>query len=150
MQSLPSTRREIESYIPHRAPFIFIDRVTELSDNSISVESIVSASDSHFAGHFPTMPILPGVIIIETVAQTGALLVNLSGQLSEGKFMAFSSVDQAKFKTPVYPDCKLQVDVKIVRRRGPFFKFAGRAHLDGETVATVDFTAAQIDFKLES
>lgn len=147
MTNLPSSRSEIEAHIPHRYPFIFLDRVISVGQNTIEVESFIKKDDPHFSGHFPGMPILPGVILIETVAQAGALLTDLTGHVENGKFMAFSSVETAKFKKPVIPDTILTVKVEIVKRRGPFFKYSGLVSENGQTVALVDFTAAQIDFK---
>ena len=85
--------------------------------------------------------------MIEIVAQAGALLTEMTGQVSKGKFMAFSSVESAKFKKSVHPDTTLTVEADIVKQRGPFFRYSGTVSENGQTVATVDFTAARIDFR---
>jgi len=143
---LPLGQDEIKKYLPHREPFLFVNRVTELGDNNITIESDIRPDAPHFQGHFPDMKILPGVLIVETTAQTGALLVALKGGVETGKFMAFSGIDSAKFKKPVYPNETIVVDVEIVKIRGPFYKFAGKAFVNDRTVALVDFSAAKMDF----
>ncbi|NNE58109.1 MAG: 3-hydroxyacyl-ACP dehydratase FabZ [Hellea sp.] len=144
---LPMGQDQIQQYLPHRDPMLFVDRVTKLSDNQIQIESNLDPEARYFKGHFPHMPIQPGVLIIETVAQAGALLVKLSHDLSDGMFMGFSAVDSAKFKKPVYPGETLIVDVEIVRKRLPFYKFSGRVSVKDKLVATVDFTAAEMTFE---
>ena len=143
---LPMDQQAVKQLLPHRDPMLFVDRVTRFQTDKISIESDILPEDPHFKGHFPGSPILPGVIIVETNAQAGALLVNMMGELEDGEFMAFSSIDAAKFKKPVYPNETLLVDVEIVKRRGPFYKFAGHATVNGKTVAKVDFSAAKMAF----
>lgn len=143
---LPMSRDTIETYLPHRDPMLFVDRVIELGDNHIVIESDVKADAVFFKGHFPNMPILPGVLIIETVAQAGALLVALTKGLDEDKFIAFSNVESAKFKRPVYPGNTLRVEVSIEKVRLPFYKFSGKAYLDDKLAASLYFAAAQMDF----
>jgi 3-hydroxyacyl-[acyl-carrier-protein] dehydratase len=133
-------------HLPHRAPMLFVDRVIELGDDSIVIESDISAEADFFKGHFPNMPIMPGVVIVETVAQAGALLVSLTRGLDDEKFIAFSGVEAAKFKRPVYPNETLRVEVSIEKVRGPFYKFAGKALVEDKVAATLTFTAAQMDF----
>ena len=143
---LPIKREVIQNYLPHRDPMLFIDRVTKLSDDKIVIESDISADAAYFKGHFPGMPIMPGVLIIETVAQAGALLVSLTRGLEDDKFIAFSSVETAKFKRPVYPNETLRVEVSIEKIRLPFYKFVGRAYVGDKLAASLSFAAAQMDF----
>ncbi len=143
---LPLGRDAIMEYLPHRDPMLFIDRVTSLDENNIVIESDVKADAEIFKGHFPGMPIMPGVLIIETVAQAGALLVSLTRGLADDKFIAFTNVDEVKFRRPVYPNETIIVDVEIVRVRMPFYKFAGKARVGDQTVATLKFAAAQMDY----
>ena len=126
---------------------LFIDRVTELSDDSIRIESDVKTDADYFKGHFPNMPIMPGVLIIETVAQAGALLVSLTRGLSDDKFIAFSNVDAVKFRRPVKPNEIIAVDVKIEKVRLPFYKFSGIASVDGKVAATLKFAAAEMNYE---
>ena len=144
---LPILQDKIKQYLPHREPMLFIDRVVELEQNSIVIESDVNADADFFKGHFPGMPIMPGVLIIETVAQAGALLVSLTRGLDEDKFIAFSNVESAKFKRPVYPNETLRVEVSIEKIRLPFYKFTGKAFVDGKLAASLSFAAAQMEFK---
>lgn len=146
-RKLPIERDEILEVLPHRPPMLFADRVTALEEMSIQIESFVDPDAPHLKGHFPNMPIQPGVLIVETVAQAGALLVDLSHKLPEGMFMAFSAIDSAKFKKPVYPGQTMIVDLEITRKRLPFFKFSAKVHVEQKLVATVDFSAAQMSFE---
>ena len=96
---LPLKQDYIKDYLPHRDPMLFVDRVVSLTETSITIESDVQGDAEFFKGHFPQMPIMPGVLIIETVAQAGALLVSLTRELSDEKFIAFSNVDAVKFRS---------------------------------------------------
>lgn len=144
--SLPMSRDTVMSYLPHRDPMLFIDRVTTLSDDTITIESDVKADAVFFKGHFPNMPIMPGVLIVETSAQAGALLVSLTRGLDDGKFIAFSSVDNVKFKRPVYPGDMLRVEVSIEKVRLPFYRFVGKVYVGDKLVTSLNFSAAQMDF----
>lgn len=146
IHSLPLNQTDIKEYLPHRDPMLFIDRVTDLDENSIRIESDVKADASFFEGHFPDMPIMPGVLIIETVAQAGALLVSLTRGLSDDKFIAFSNVDAVKFRRPVNPGETIIVDVMIDKVRLPFYKFSGTAKVDGTVAATMKFAAAEMQY----
>lgn len=146
---LPMERAEIMEVLPHRAPMLFIDRVTELSEMTIQIESFVDPQADYLKGHFPNMPIKPGVLIVETVAQAGAILVAKSHGLPENMFMGFSGIDSAKFKKPVFPGSTMIVDLEITRKRLPFYKFSARVSVKEQLVATVDFTAAHMSFDLE-
>lgn len=147
---LPLNREYVKDYLPHRDPMLFIDRVLELSEMSIQTQSIVKADADFFKGHFPDMPIMPGVLIIETVAQTGALLVSLTRGLDSSKFIAFSSVENAKFKAPVLPGQTLTIQVNIDKIRLPFYKFSGRAYVNDKLVASLSFAAAEMEFNNSS
>jgi len=126
---------------------LFVDRVTALGESSIQIESDVKAEAEYFKGHFPGMPIMPGVLIIETVAQAGALLVSLTRGLSDNKFIAFSNVDAVKFRRPVKPGEMITVDVKIEKVRLPFYKFSGIATVDGKVAASLKFAASEMQYE---
>jgi len=143
---LPLSRDYVKGYLPHRDPMLFIDGVTELSEMRIKTQSHVKSDADFFKGHFPGMPIMPGVLIIETVAQSGALLVSLTRGLDESKFIAFSSVESAKFKAPVLPGKVLTIDVEIEKIRLPFYRFTGRAYVEDKLVASLKFAAAEMEF----
>jgi len=125
---------------------LFIDRVTRLEQNAITIESDVDPKAAYFKGHFPGMPIMPGVLIIEAVAQAGALLVSLTRGLTDDKFIAFSNVDAVKFRRPVRPSEVLIIDVEIEKIRLPFYKFTGTAKVDGKVAATLKFAAAEMSY----
>ena len=146
---LPILQDEIKTYLPHRDPMLFIDRVIALGEDNIVIESDLSPDADFFKGHFPGMPIMPGVLIIETTAQAGALLVALTRGLEDDKFIAFSSVEAAKFKRPVYPNETLRVEVSIEKVRLPFYKFSGKAYVGDKLAASLQFAAAQMDFEKE-
>ena len=145
--NLPLDRNYVKKYLPHRDPMLFIDRVKTLSENAITIESDVDPDAAYFKGHFPGMPIMPGVLIIETVAQAGALLVSLTRGLSADKFIAFSNVDAVKFRRPVEPGEVLTIDVEIEKIRLPFYKFIGTAKVDGKLAASLKFAAAEMSYK---
>ncbi|MGB0908338.1 MAG: 3-hydroxyacyl-ACP dehydratase FabZ [Maricaulaceae bacterium] len=147
LHNLPMLQNEIKTFLPHRDPMLFIDRVLELEENDIVIESKVKADANYFKGHFPNMPVMPGVLLVETLAQAGALLVSITRGLEEGKFIAFSSIDAAKFKKPVYPNEMLRVAVKIEKIRLPFYKFSGKVFRDDILVASAAFSAAQMQFE---
>ena len=144
---LPLNREYVKDYLPHRDPMLFIDRVVALEENTITIESDVDPDAAYFKGHFPGMPIMPGVLIVETVAQAGALLVSLTRGLSDDKFIAFSNVDAVKFRRPVEPGEMLTVEVEIEKVRLPFYKFTGTAKVDGKVAASLKFAAAEMSYK---
>ena len=144
--SLPLNRSYIKDYLPHRDPMLFIDRVIALDKKSIIIESDVKADAAYFKGHFPGMPIMPGVLIIETVAQAGALLVSLTRGLTDDKFIAFSNVDSVKFRRPVNPGEIITVEVNIEKIRLPFYKFSGIAKVDGKSAATLKFATTEMQY----
>lgn len=147
--TLPIPRDTVKQYLPHRDPMLFVDRVIALSENVITIESDIREDAEYFRGHFPNLPILPGVLIVETAAQAGALLVALSKGLDENKILAFASVEEAKFRRSVHPGATLVVDVTIEKIRLPLYKFSGNAKVAGKTVASLKFAAAQMDYSQE-
>lgn len=147
---LPMNRDKVMEYLPHRDPMLFVDRVVALEHGVITIESDICPDAPFFKGHFPDLPIMPGVLMVETVAQAGVLLVALTKGLPEGKFIAFTGIEEAKFRQPVYPNETISVDVEIVRARGPFYKFSGIVRSGHKDVASVKFTAAQMDFNQDN
>ena len=145
--TLPLDREYVEGYLPHRDPMLFIDGVNELSDEHILIQSNIDPKAAYFKGHFPGRPIMPGVLIIETVAQAGALLVSLTRGLSDDKFIAFTNVDAVKFRRPVNPGEVLDIRVEIEKIRKPFYKFIGTARVNGELAATLKFAAAEMSYE---
>jgi len=140
-------RQRIMEMIPHRDPFLMIDRVVDVVKNERATGvKDVSADDYYFRGHFPTRPVMPGVLIIEAMAQTAAVLVvHTLGPESEGKLVYFMSVDNARFRRPVFPGNSLHIHVAKQRNRGNVWKFEGRAKVDGQLAAEAVFAAMILD-----
>ena len=137
----------IMEMIPHRHPFLMIDRVVDLVPNvaATGVKN-VTINELYFTGHFPNHPVMPGVLIIEAMAQTAAVLVvHTLGSDAEGKLVYFMSVDGARFRKPVEPGDQLFVEVKKQRSRGNVWKFAGRAIVDEGLVAEATYAAMILD-----
>ncbi len=137
----------IMEMIPHRHPFLMIDRVVDLVPNIMATGvKNVTINENYFQGHFPNHPVMPGVLIIEAMAQTAAVLVvHTLGADSEGKLVYFMSVDGARFRKPVEPGDQLSVEVKKQRSRGNVWKFAGRAIVDDTLVAEATYAAMILD-----
>ncbi len=146
--SLPSVDHErIKEMIPHRYPFLMVDRVINLDPgkSAIGIKNVTS-SEPHFTGHFPTQAVMPGVLIIESMAQTAAILVvHTLGTEAEGKLVYFMSVDDARFRKPVTPGDQLHIHVEVQRSRGNVWKFTGEAKVDGQKVAEATFAAMIMD-----
>src|SRR5437016_1098464 len=133
--------QRIMEMIPHRHPFLMIDRIVDAVANvrATGIKN-VSINEHYFQGHFPARPVMPGVLIIEAMAQTAAVLVvHTLGAASEGKLVYFMSVDNCRFRRPVYPGDRLIVEVKKERNRGPVWKFNGVAKVEGKVVAEAVF-----------
>ena len=129
--------------IPHRYPFLMIDRVVDLLlDHSATGIKNVSVNESFFAGHFPGHPVMPGVLIIEAMAQTAAVLVvETLGPPAAGKVVYFMTIENAKFRRPVVPGDQLRLNVTKERSRGNVWKFSGTATVDGISAAEATFAA---------
>jgi 3-hydroxyacyl-[acyl-carrier-protein] dehydratase len=129
--------------IPHRYPFLMIDRMVEVRKNesAIGIKN-VTVNDNFFQGHFPGHPVMPGVLIIESMAQTAAVLVvETLGPGAAGKLVYFMTIENAKFRRPVLPGDQLRVHVARERRRGNVWKFRGVARVDDVSVAEATFSA---------
>lgn len=140
-------RERIMQMIPHRDPFLMIDKVVDVVSNerALGIKQ-VSGSEYYFEGHFPTRPVMPGVLIIEAMAQTAAVLVvHTLGPESEGKLVYFMSVDKAKFRRPVVPGETLHVHVTKQQNHRNVWKFEGEAKVDGRLAAEAVFAAMILD-----
>jgi len=139
--------RAVMAALPHRYPMLLVDRVERLErDVSITAIKAVSINEPFFAGHFPGRPIMPGVLIVEALAQAaGVLAVQSLGLSGSGKLVYFMAIDGAKFRTPVEPGCLLSLEVSFVQKRSSVCKFAGRALVDGKLAAEANFTAMIAD-----
>jgi 3-hydroxyacyl-[acyl-carrier-protein] dehydratase len=143
----PLDIRRVMAALPHRYPMLLVDRVERIvPDQSITAVKAVSMNEGFFQGHFPGRPIMPGVLIVEALAQAaGVLAVESLGLANSGKLVYFMAIEGAKFRSPVEPGCLLQLDVEFVQKRTSICKFAGRASVDGKLVAEANFTAMIAD-----
>jgi 3-hydroxyacyl-[acyl-carrier-protein] dehydratase len=137
----------IMQMIPHRYPFLMIDRVVAIVPDATAVGiKNVSINEPFFQGHFPQRPVMPGVLIIEAMAQTAAVLVvHTLGAAAEGKLVYFMSVDSARFRRPVVPGDQLRIHVSKQRSRGNVWKFSAEAKVDGTLVAEATYAAMIMD-----
>ncbi|MDP2205910.1 MAG: 3-hydroxyacyl-ACP dehydratase FabZ [Alphaproteobacteria bacterium] len=145
---LLDTRRIMEM-LPHRFPMLLIDRVLEIEPNERAVAlKNVTINEDFFNGHFPGAPVMPGVLIIEAMAQTAAaLVVHSAGKELEGKLVYFMAIDEAKFRKPVTPGDQLHIHVTRQQNRRNVWKFKGEARVDGELCAEAIVTAMIMDGK---
>jgi 3-hydroxyacyl-[acyl-carrier-protein] dehydratase len=134
---------QIKQLLPHRAPFLFIEKLTEIRPGVSAVAyKAVSFNEPHFQGHFPEYAVMPGVLIVEAMAQAaGALVVHTLGLAGRKLTVYFMTVDKARFRRPVRPGDLLRIPVKAVRHRGPVWKFTGEAFVDGVLCAEAEFSA---------
>ena len=139
--------RGIMEMIPHRYPFLMIDKVIDIvPTKSATGIKCVSIGEPYFQGHYPVQPIMPGVLIIEAMAQTAAVLVvNSMGLEAEGKVVYFMSIDNARFRKPVLPGDVIYLKVETLRRRGNVWKMSGKAIVDGTIVSEAVFAAMIAD-----
>jgi len=133
--------------LPHRFPMLLVDRVERLvPDRSIVAVKAVTINEGFFQGHFPGRPIMPGVLIVEALAQAaGVLAVESLGLAGTGKLVYFMAIEEAKFRKPVEPGVLLHLEVAFVQKRTKVCKFAGQAKIDGQVVAEANFTAMIAD-----
>lgn len=143
----PLDIKRVMAALPHRYPMLLVDRVEELvRDKSISAIKAVTINEGFFQGHFPGRPIMPGVLIVEALAQAaGVLAVESMDLAGSGKLVYFMAIDGAKFRLPVEPGVLLRLDVEFVQKRSSVCKFAGRASVDGKLAAEASFTAMIAD-----
>lgn len=143
--SLPVTTAEIERLLPHRYPFLLVDRVVEFEkDKRVLAYKNVTCNEPFFTGHFPGYPVMPGVLVVEALAQAGGLLTQLSrgeGEATEERFYLVK-VDNAKFSRMVVPGDKLELDVELKRRIRNMAQYVGIARVDGEQVACAEILCA--------
>ena len=143
----PLDIRRVMAALPHRYPMLLVDRVESLDpDKGIVAIKAVTINEPFFQGHFPGRPIMPGVLIVEALAQAaGVLAVEALGLAGSGKLVYFMAIEGAKFRQPVEPGVLLRLEVEFVQKRSAVCKFAGRASVDGKLAAEANFTAMIAD-----
>jgi 3-hydroxyacyl-[acyl-carrier-protein] dehydratase len=132
----------IRKILPHRYPFLMIDKVRDIvpGQSAVGIKN-VTVNEPHFQGHFPGHPVMPGVLMIEAMAQTGAVLIGASRGIETELMIYFTTVDKAKFRRPVVPGDVLELHVTVKRAGSRIGKFEGRAMVNGEVAAEAEFSA---------
>ena len=143
----PLDIKRVMAALPHRYPMLLVDRVESLdADKGIVAIKAVTINEPFFQGHFPARPIMPGVLIVEALAQAaGVLAVEALGLAGTGKLVYFMAIEGAKFRQPVEPGVLLKLEVEFVQKRSSVCKFAGRATIEGKLAAEASFTAMIAD-----
>ena len=145
--TLPFDIGRIMSMLPHRYPFLLVDRVLEFEAGvRVKAYKNVTINEPFFQGHFPEFPVMPGVLIVEALAQTGAVLMSKSLEVDvAGKTIMFMSVDNCRFRHPVRPGDVVHMHVKVTRARGDVFKFRGEAKVGDKLAAEAEFAAMVVE-----
>lgn len=137
--------REIMNYLPHRFPFLLVDRIVKLVHNQyVDAYKCVSINEPFFQGHFPNLPVMPGVLILEALAQAGGFLVltNNSNFVKENSIFLFTGIENVRFRKPVTPGDRLDLHCELIRKRMQLWKMRGIASVDGALVAEAELTGA--------
>lgn len=136
---------EIMQLLPHRYPFLLVDRVTDFEEGKwLKAVKNISVNEPCFTGHFPNAPIFPGVLILEAMAQaTGVLAIKSYGKLNENELYYFASIDSAKFKQPVVPGDQMLIEVNFIKEKRGITLFTGKATVDGKVVCEAELKCAR-------
>jgi beta-hydroxyacyl-ACP dehydratase FabZ len=133
---------DILEVMPHRYPFLLIDRVLEMDETSIRAIKNVTFNEPHFLGHFPGIPVMPGVLIVEAMAQAAGYMLLSGVEDREGRLIYFTGIDNCRFRKPVVPGDTLVFEAEVVSKRRNFAKIRGRALVDGELVCEAEMLSA--------
>lgn len=144
MENVIMNREAIEAIIPHRDPFILVDEVLQMDETHIRARKYVRADEFYFKGHFPGMPIMPGVLIVESMAQAGAI-VALSQEENRGKIAVFAGIDKVRIKKSVFSGDTLELEMELTGKRGPIGFGKGRALVGGKVAVTAEIMFAITD-----
>ena len=137
--------QEIQEILPHRYPMLLVDRVLEINEESIVGIKNVTCNEPFFTGHFPGFPVMPGVMIIEAMAQVAGIFVGKMAPKTRGKLMFLASIDEAKFRKPVVPGDQLRIEMKMGRLKTTVAKMQGVATVDGQIVAEASVMCKLVD-----
>ncbi len=133
---------EIKKYIPHRYPFLLVDKILEIEKGKrvVGIKN-VSVNEPFFQGHFPQFPVMPGVLIIEGMAQTACVFASIELGKNSESLAYFMGINKAKFRKPVVPGDQLRFEIEVIRQRGSIYRFQGKAFVEGKLVAESEITA---------
>ncbi len=150
MSEFKLLRKEIEDLLPHREPMLLIDELTKIKKLTSATAIMYVRKDKFYVdGHFPGQPVLPGVLIVEAFGQAAAALTahGIDKKTYENKLVYLMSVEKARFRSPVIPDCKLELKIEAIRSHGRVWKYRGEAFVDGKKMADAQWSATIVDRK---
>ena len=137
---------DILKAIPHRYPFLLVDRILETDGSTRAVAlKNVTINEPFFQGHFPAHPVMPGVLVVEAMAQVGVILLFLRAERRETELVYFSGIDRCRFRQPVVPGDQLRLEVAVLRSRGRYYKMRGEARVNGTLVAEAELSCTVVD-----
>ena len=139
---LPMDVNAIMEILPHRYPFLLVDRVTQLDAESVTAYKNVTFNEPFFPGHFPGKPVMPGVLILEGMAQTGCIYASVNGFLPEGSIFLFAGVDKARFRRVVHPGDKLVYRLTLLKHRAKVVKMTAQSFVDDQLVTEAELRAS--------
>jgi beta-hydroxyacyl-ACP dehydratase FabZ len=137
---------EILKVLPHRYPFLLVDRILD-TDNQTYMVGLknVTINEPFFQGHFPDHPVMPGVLLVEALAQVGVVLLLTGDQSRNSKLVYFSGIDKCRFRQPVFPGDQLRIEVSVLKKRDRYFKMRGQALVDGNLVVEAELSCSLVD-----
>ena len=144
LDEFPLKIEQIMECIPHRYPFLLVDRVIGMTEKTMNGYKNLSFNEPFFQGHFPGIPVMPGVLIVEALAQIGAVFYKKLKNIGDDHLFLFAGIDNAKFRRPVVPGDKLDLEVELIKSKLTFVKFHGKASVDGEIACEADMSASAI------